>query len=173
MTDDLGKYRLLRFADAPSVDDEAVLAFWEREGALPPGDRGRDRLAEVSFVAIDYDEALVAVSTAYLHGSERLRTQMWHLRAFVGVDHRRSSLAARLVRENREWLETAYVAGEETRAPGILMEVESPELKSWRDAVWAVDWSTGKHYTFIGENEKGDHLRVYYFTGATLPPPGA
>lgn len=168
MTDDVGKYRLLRFADTSVVDDDAVLAFWEREGALPPGQDGRDRLADVSFVAVDYGEALVAVSTAYLDRSARLRADMWHLRAFVGTEHRRSSLAARLVRENRQWLEQAYVSGEDRRAPGILMEVESPELKSWRDAVWAVDWSAGKRYTFIGENGKGDHLRVHWFPGATI-----
>ena len=150
MTSDLGKYRLLRFADTSEVAAEDILEFWEREGAIPPGQDGRARLAEVSFVAVDYEGSLAAVSTAYLGRYERLRTEMWHLRAFVGTEHRRSSVAARLVRENRQWLEAAYVSGEDTRAPGIIMEVESPRLKQWRDAAWAVDWSAGKHYTFIG-----------------------
>ena len=165
---ELDNYRLVRFADAPEVDDEAVLSFWERESALQPGQDGRDRIAEVSFVAIDDAGALVAVSTAYVLRNERLRTELWHLRAFVAADHRRSSLAAHLVRENRQWLEQAFVSGEDRSAPGILMEVESPELKSWRDAVWTVDWSAGKRYTFIGENEKGDHLRVHWFPGARI-----
>jgi hypothetical protein len=170
LTDELGNYRLVRFAEAPEVGDEAVLDFWEREGALPLGQPGPDRLAEVSFVAIDEADALAAVSTAYLRRNERLRTEMWHLRAFVAAAHRRSSLAAHLVRENRQWLEQAFVSGEDRSAPGILMEVESPELKSWRDAVWTVDWSAGKRYTFIGENEKGDHLRVHWFPGARISP---
>ena len=170
MSSDFENYRLVRFAEAPQVGDEAVLGFWEREGALPLGQGGADRLAEVSFVALDGDDTLVAVSTAYRRRNERLRAEMWHLRAFVGSAHRRSSLAAHLVRENRQWLEQAYVSGEDRSAPGILMEVESPELKSWRDAVWTVDWSAGKRYTFIGENEKGDHLRVHWFPGARIPP---
>ena len=170
MTDDIGNYRLVRFDEAPDIDADAVLGFWDREGAIAPGQDGGDRLHEVSFVATDAGGALAAVSTAYLLRSERLRTDMWHLRAFVGADHRRSSLAPHLVRENRRHLEEAYVSGQDARAPGILMEVESPQLKEWRDAVWSVDWSADKLYFFIGENEKGDHLRVHWFPGARIPP---
>lgn len=169
MNSDLGKYRLLRFADTSEVDDETVLEFWEREGALPPGSDGRERLQEVSFVALDYDGTLVAVSTVYLQRSDRLRTDMWHLRGYVAASHRRSALAVRLLSENRKYLEARFVSGEDTRGPGLLMEIENPELQAGRtEAVWAADWAPGVRYTFIGENERGDHVRVHWFPGAQV-----
>ena len=161
------RYRLIPLAEAGEIAEQDVIDFWVREDAMPE-EVARKRVGEVGVVAIEAG-TLVAVSTVYLRHSERLRAQMWHLRAFVATEHRRSALAAHLVRENRQRLEDAYVSGEDTRAPGILMEVENPVLKAWNDAVWEVDWSAGKRYVFIGENEKGDHVRVYYFQGATLP----
>jgi hypothetical protein len=52
------------------------------------------------------------------------------------------------------------------------MEIENPEVKAARsEAVWSADWAPGVRYTFIGENEKGDHVRVHWFPGALVPPP--
>ena len=170
---ELGGYRIVRFGDAPEADGEAVLGFWRREGALPPGDDGRDRLAEVSFVALDTGNRIAGVSTVYLRRNERLRTEVWHLRGFVGAEHRRSALAVLMLSENRKYLEARFVAGEDTRGLGLLMEIENPDLKSGRsEAVWAADWAPGIRYTFIGENGRGDHLRIHWFPGARIPPPG-
>ena len=166
---DAGDYRLVRFEDTPEVGGADVLDFWQREDALPAGKDGRDRLHEVSVIALDGGGRVAAVSTAFVRRNERLRSEMWHLRVFVGRDHRGSPLAALIVAENSKHLEDRFAAGDETRAPGLLMEIENLEQKSARtDAVWAADWAPRIRFTFIGENERGDHVRVHWFAGARI-----
>ena len=78
-----------------------------------------------------------------------------------------STLAGSLAVHGREVLEERFVKGEDTRAGGIIYEVENPGLKSYfNKALWLPT-----DFTFIGENERGDHVRVHYFPGATVPPP--
>jgi hypothetical protein len=166
-----GGYRIARFAEAPEVSADDVLSLWRAEGALPEAE-ARTRVAEVAFVGVDGAGALVAVSTAYLAPNAQLRAQVWHCRAFVAGAHRESDIATRLVRETRRHLEGRFVSGEDPRAPGILMEVENPLLKRFANqAVWARPISPGVGWTFIGENQRGDHLRVYWFPGARAPGP--
>jgi len=56
-----------------------------------------------------------------------------------------------------------------TRAPGILFELENEGMRAYfNKALWLP-----ADFTFIGENELGDHLRVHWFPGAkvALPAP--
>jgi len=166
------RYRLLHFAEADFVDEQAVIEFWEREQAVPR-ERARDRAREVAFVGVEQSGQVVAVSTVFMRRSSQLRSDMWHYRTFVGRDHRRSALALLLLRRTRQHLEQQFVSGVDTRAPGIMFELENPEVKRARtEAVWEHPGSPGKRWIFVGENAKGDHCRVYYFPGARLPPPG-
>lgn len=167
------RYRLVHFSEAETVDEDAVISFWEREGAISD-ERTRERVSEVAFVGVEEPGGrLVAVSTVFLRWSPQLRTEMWNLRAFVGRDHRRSALAILLLRRNRQRLEQRFVSGDDTRAPGMLIELENPEVKQARtEAVWEHPETPGKRWTFIGENEREDHVRVHYFPGAHLPRPG-
>ena len=169
MRPELGEYRIVRFEQEHT---EPVLEFWAREGAIPPGQDAGERLPEVSFVALDAEGAIAGVSTVYVRRNERLRTDVWHLRGFVGAAHRRSAIAILFLSENRKYLEARFVSGEDTAGSGLLMEIENPELQAGRsEAVWKADWSPGIRYTFIGANEKGDHLRIHWFPGARVSPP--
>jgi hypothetical protein len=165
------RYRVTLFEEADGVDEGAVLEFWAAEQAMPAA-AARERVGEVVAVALD-EGKLVGVSTAYLSRSPQLRTQMWHCRTFVGAAHRRSMLAVALLRQTRFHLESQFELGSDTRAPGIILEVENVDLKSARtEAVWTADWAGPISWTFIGENARGDHVRVYYFPGALAPLPG-
>lgn len=164
-------YRVHHISEAEAVDEQAVIDFWEREGALLP-ETARERIAEVAFIAEEEPGRVVAVSTLVMVWSSRLRTDMWNLRAFVGRDHRRGALAIGLLRRTRQHLEQRFVSGVDTRAPGILLELENPEVKQARpEAVWEHPAAPGKRYVFIGENERKDHIRVHYFPGARAPLP--
>ena len=93
---------------------------------------------------------------------------MWHIRTFVGRDHRRGALGTLLLRGTRQHLEQRFVSGADIRAPGIMLELENPEVKRAKnEAVWP----PGMRWTFIGENARKDHIRVCYFPGARAPLP--
>jgi hypothetical protein len=106
------------------------------------------------------------VSSAGLRRNEQLWMEMWHYRVFVGAAYRRTHLAVALTLGSREHLKERYVSGADTRAQGVVMAIQNEHLRQLDDAVWrATD------YAFIGENTRGDHLRVHYFPGATAPEP--
>ena len=107
----------------------------------------------------------MGVSSAYLQRSDQLKMDLWHQRAFVSRDHRHSSVAAHLATGGRDLLEQRFRSGEDTRGAGIAWEVENEELKRYFNrAHWV--WTD---FTFIGENARGDHVRVHFFEGAEVP----
>jgi hypothetical protein len=142
-----------------------VIAMWEREGAVREEER-RSRVDEVMAVATRGGE-LVGVATAYLHHNAQLRMDLWHFREFVAKAHRASRVGWALTLVTRDYLAQRFVGGHDTRGAGMLMEVENEGLKEHMDfGNWAVT-----EFAFIGENERGDHVRVHYFPGALAPPP--
>jgi hypothetical protein len=170
------RYRVLAFADADEVDEQAAINFWLRQGAMSP-EVASERIAQLACVAVDRDAGLVGVSTAYLARSEQLRTQMWHYRVFVGADHRAENISRHLLVQTTLGLQGRFVTGEDTRAPGMVMEIENEGVKRrWNFGVWhdpaVTEWD-GRTWpwTFIGENRRGDHVRVHWFPGAEVPLP--
>ena len=158
-------FRAYPFAEAGGVDEQDVVDFWVREGAMPEP-VARERVGEVAVVVLDDAQRLVAVSTVYLRRHPRLGMDLWHLRGFVAGEHRRSALGYVLLYGVKDHLEERFLSGADTRAAGIIGEVENEILKKVKnEAVWPTS-----RFTFIGETERGDHLRVYYFPGARVPP---
>lgn len=157
---------IVRFDEQDAIGEDDVIDFWLREAEIP-ADVAEKRIGEVHLVAVD-GKGLLGVSSAYLDLDAQLRLPMWHYRAFVAAAHRRGAVALRLALTGRDDLRERFVSGEDTRAPGILYEVENEELKGAADAVWMPT-----DFTFIGENRYGDHVRVHWFPGATVPRPPA
>jgi hypothetical protein len=159
------RYRIVALDETTEIGAEDVMRFWEREGALPEPDEARRRVAEVGLVAVDRDGSVAGVSSLYLARNAQLRMDLWHYRTFVGEAHRRSNLAAQLIFMNRDRLEERFVTGSDTRAGGLLFELEHEGMKAYfNKALWLP-----ADFTFISENEFGDHVRVHYFPGATVP----
>ena len=168
------RYRVEPFSSADEAGAEEVIALWRREGALPehgkdaPDAEAERRVAEVIAVARERDEGVVGVTSAYLKRNEQLRMDLWHIRVFVAGAHRGAFLAIHLAWSGRDLLEQRFTSGEDTRAAGILYEVETVALRSYYNrALWL-----RTDFTFIGENQRGDHVRVHYFPGARAPLPG-
>ena len=96
---------------------------------------------------------------------DQLRMDLWYVRAFTASAYRKSLIATSLAVRGRVYLEEAFVSGRDTRAAGMIYEVESELLKSlFPNAVWKP-----ADVLFIGENEQGAHVRVHYFAGALAP----
>jgi hypothetical protein len=160
------RYRILPVGEAEEVTPDDVIAFWEREGAVR-GEEANRRVHEVHLVAVERDDGVVGISSAYLQRNPQLRMDLWYYRAFVGREHRMSSLAVLLAVWGRDHLERLFTSGEDTRGAGVVYEVENESLKAYfNKALWLPT-----DFTFIGENPRGDHVRVHYFPGAQAPAP--
>jgi hypothetical protein len=161
------RYRIERFDETAEVTADDVLALWEREGVVA-AEEAQKRVHEVHLVAVERDEGVVGVSSAYLQRNPQLRMDLWYYRAFVARAHRMSNLAVLLAVNGRELLERRFVDGEDRRVAGVAYEVENDGLKRYfNKALWLPT-----DFTFIGENERGDHVRVHYFRGANAPGRG-
>ncbi len=160
-------YRIVPFAEQDAVGADDVIAFWEREGAMLDEDEAERRVDEVQVVGTLPDGELVAVGTAYLKHNEQLLLDLWHYREFVAEKHRASRLGWAMSLVGRDYLRQRYSGGVDTRASGILYEVENEGLKEFMDyGVWP-----SADFLFIGENSRGDHVRVHYFPGVATPAP--
>ena len=159
-------YRIELFAEQEAFPRRTSLALWGRE--LPFADEElRRRIHEVLLVATTDGGELVGVSTAYLRQNEQLAMDLWYYRAFVG-ERAPAEQRRRQPRPDRPRPPRAAVRQRQpTRAPGMVYEVENEGLKRhFDDALWLPT-----DFTFIGENERGDHVRVRYFPGALAPEP--
>ena len=160
-------YRIVPFADQDAVRPDDLVAMWTREGVLPEAE-ARRRVDEVMLVAIADDGELAGVTTRYLQHNEQLRMDLWYVRAFTAEAYRKSAIATALAVRGREYLEQRFVSGTDTRAAGLIYEVESELLKRiFPNAIWKP-----ADVLFIGENAQGAHVRVHYFPGALAPEPG-
>jgi hypothetical protein len=157
-------YRVELLAEQDAVDDRAVLEFWEREGAMTT-EQAAQRVREVLVVTTDAAGAVVGVSSAYLHRSPQLGMDLWYFRSFVAAEHRASDIALTQSLMGRDHLRSLFVSGADTRGAGVVYELENQGLKRRTEAIWPL----GLHFAFIGRNERGDHVRVYYFPGAAAP----
>ena len=160
-------YVIELFSGSSTVDEAAVLELWAREGAMGE-DEARDRLEELLFIATR-DGELAAVSTTHLQWSPRLRLHMWNFRTFVAEGHRESGVGTMVANRAHEYAAARFESGEETRGAGGLLEVENEMLKRFlNQAAWPP-----YGYTFVDENEKGDHVRIQFFPGVEAPAPDA
>jgi hypothetical protein len=160
------RYRIEPFAETDDVTPDDVLALWSREQAMPEAEAER-RVGEVLNVVVERDQGLVALSTAYLERNAQLRMDLWYFRTFVAESHRHTHVGTQLTFHNRDLLERRFASGEDTRAAGVAFELEHEGMKTYYNrAVWVP-----ADFTFIGENLRGDHVRVHYFPGVRVPAP--
>jgi hypothetical protein len=158
-------YRVVPLAESGLTADD-VLALWARETGIPEAD-AQSRVHEVQLVAVNRDGGLAGVSTAYIRRNPQLNMNHWHYRTYVAVAERENNLMGRLALAVRDHLEGRFVTGDDTRAAGIVMEVENQGLRTYFNrALWL---PLGMY--FIGENPNGAHVRVRYFPGARAPLP--
>ena len=144
---------------------EAIISFWLAENALPNREAAEKRLDQVAVIArASGNDAVAAVSTLYRQFNQRLGHPFYYFRCFVGKDHRRKLLAAKLLVQDYEMLNARFQAGQDPKAVGMLIEVENQGLnEQHRKAVW--DHSG---FTFIGYNQRSQQLRLRYFDGARI-----
>jgi len=161
------EFDLVPFAAQDTIGADDVIEMWTSAGVLPLAE-ARRRVDELQLVAIDKQGDLAGVSTRYLQHNEQLRMDLWYFRAFVAPAYRQSFAATLLAVRGREQLSEAYVSGRDTRAAGMIMEIESELLRRlFPNAVWFP-----ADVIYIADAPNGSHVRVHYFPGALAPEPG-
>jgi hypothetical protein len=158
-------YRIELFAEQDAVGERDVIDLWRRETGMPDEEAKR-RIHELLLVAT-LEGRLAGVSSAYLQREPQLGMLLWGYRAFVAATYRMETIALSLALVGYDHLRDRFLSGVDRRASGVLYVVENEGLQQrFADAIWP---RTG--FTFIGENERGDHVRVRYFPGALAPDP--
>jgi hypothetical protein len=157
--------RIEVFAEQDRIDEQAVIDFWAREGAVQ-GEEARRRLGELHLVVGDEEGELVALTSAFATRNPKLGMDLWHYRGFVGASHRRTGIGVHISMAGRDDLRERYESGRDRRAGGVVYVVQNPALKRMNNANWLPP-----DFTFVGEDQLGAHLRVHYFPGAPAPPP--
>jgi hypothetical protein len=157
-------YRVVELGESDEFTNDDVIAFWEREGAVA-GEEAQRRVNEVQLVGIERETGIAAVSTAYVQRSPQLRMDVWYYRGFVGKAHRQKSIASYFAVQGVGHMEQRFIDGRDTRGAGVIFEIENEFLKTFLNKG---QWLPSD-FTFIGENERGDHVRVHYFQGAEAP----
>mgnify|MGYP000952210758 CR=1 FL=1 len=140
-----------------------IIELWMAHGVLTK-EQAEDRVRQVFCIGRDKSGKIVGVGTIYPQYNNQLENSFYYYRSFVAPDHRQAALATNLLKFTRDALNEMFVKGINTRFIGMLVEVENEHIKKFRNhGVWP---NTG--FVYIGKNNRGDHVRVYYFEGARI-----
>jgi hypothetical protein len=167
-------FHLDLFPRQDRVSAEDIISLWTAEASLSPEEAER-RLGEVLLVAQDQAGGLAGVCTAYLQRNQQLRAVLWHYRIFTAAARRRSAIALVMTNLTRDHLQELFITGEDQRAIGLIYEIENDDLKR-SHGTGIARWNARAIWpradaVFIGENARGDHVRVHFFPGAPAPGP--
>ena len=156
-------YRVEVFAEQDDVTAADVVELWTTAGMEPAV--AEQRVSEVVVVTIDPQGRPIGVSTAYLARNAQLAADFWHFRLFVAEAHRAEYFSTMMTLVARDHLERRFASGEDTRAIGMIFEIQ---YEPWKRLGEKGLWSPSDEL-LIGNNARGDHVRVHYFGGALTP----
>jgi hypothetical protein len=127
MTDEVcGPYRVQRvYGQASALVRQEIIAFWRRNQALPAGDDGQRRSAEVFYVARNAADQIVGISSVYVADFRAPGNPHYFYRTFIQPSERHTHLARYMWRRTSEVLEAEYVPGSPR---GLVMVIENPRL---------------------------------------------
>ena len=153
------------FYEKTPEQKKEIIDFWIKEKAILDMEAAKKRVEEVSQIARDKGtDEILAITTTYEQFNKQLENFFYYLRVFTAERARQLKIAITLVNTIKHFLEERFVAGKITRSIGMIMEVENKILQTHKnEAVWPAT-----KFVYIGKNEKGDHVRVYYFKDARI-----
>ena len=127
--------------------DDAVLQFWQREGALTNDVKTQERLRQVVLDARDADGRVAGVSTAVPMTLPRLGQPTYYFRCFVGKDWRKTRLVLHLLNRTCDVLEK-FARRHDFPCIGVVLELENTRFGEALKRAW---WpNTG--FVFIGKS---------------------
>jgi GNAT superfamily N-acetyltransferase len=141
-----------------------IITIWKQYHPEMEAQHADERARQIVFVIKNEFDQVVGISTAFKAYIKQLRNYLYAFRILILPEYRRPGLAARLIVETRDFLESIHQQDETNRAIGVITLVENEGLKKVkREAIFSAS-----KLVYIGNSSKGHHIRVYYFTGATI-----
>jgi hypothetical protein len=146
----------------PEVREE-IIRFWLSEQVLSE-QQAKQRVEQVFLLARDPDKNIVGINTVYKQYNQQLENFFYYYRTYVTPKARKLQMTGEMILEARDYFEARYLDKTDTEAIGMFLEVENEAIKKKLNmAVWPVS-----NFVYIGKNQRGDHLRVYYFKNALI-----
>lgn len=159
------------WGDKPDPLGKEIKAFWYKWHALPENVDANDRVNQVLYVVRNAEQQIAGIGSAYYSFVARLEQYFYIYRTFIAPELRRTYIAKDLLLASRNFLEQYNSEQQQQRALGMLLEVGNEVLKYGGVTVKRAVWKDTR-FVYIGTSEQGAHLRVYYFDGALIEPPG-
>lgn len=142
---------------------EEIIRFWLSEQVLSE-EQANWRVNQVFLLARDPDTKIVGVNTVYKQYNKQLENLFYYYRTYVTPRARKLQMTAEMLLAARDYLEARFIDKTDTKAIGMLLEIENEAIKKrLNEAIWPVS-----NFVYIGKNQRGDHLRVYYFKNALI-----
>ena len=143
--------------------DEEIIRFWLSEKVLSE-QQARQRVKQVFFLARDPGKNIIGINTVYKQYNNQLENYFYYYRTYVTPRARKLQIVSEMLLQTKDYLESNFVDEVDTEAIGMMLEVENEEIKKrLNQAIWPVS-----NFVYIGKNQRGDHLRVYYFKNALI-----
>ncbi|MEM7551196.1 MAG: hypothetical protein AAF363_16055 [Bacteroidota bacterium] len=143
---------------------EEVIRYWVNNRLIPQTDSPERRVQEVIYVLRNSSHEVVGVSTASKLYLNFIGHHFYSFRCHIHPDFRGPAVDTQLLIKSKELLESKHKEGKEPLCVGLVVIVQNEEInKKWNYAVWP-----GVDLTFIGSDEKGNHIRICYFEGIKI-----
>ncbi|MBW1785502.1 MAG: hypothetical protein JRK53_02610 [Deltaproteobacteria bacterium] len=140
-----------------------IIEFWKRNHALPSGEDPEERADQVVLVVRNERHEIIAVNTAVKIFAKRFRNSFYFYRTMTAGGFRNLGVAEDMLNITRDFFEALFKKEKTKTCIGILLTVESEILAArFRQAIRPTK------FIFMGYNENGYQLRVYYFEGAEI-----
>lgn len=150
---------------SPALIQE-IVEFWQENKMLRPDISSEERARQVVLlVRSERERKIVGISTAMVLGFKHLNgNTFFYYRSIILPNYRQPGLSTKLIVVTRDYLELFNKEAMCGSCAGLLTFVENPRLQQTRrEAIWSAS-----KMVFMGVDQKGRHMRVYYFQGARI-----
>ncbi|MEQ8361517.1 MAG: hypothetical protein RH948_01545 [Cyclobacteriaceae bacterium] len=141
-----------------------VIIMWKQHNPGFEEAKAEERANQMVLVVKNEFEQVIGVSTAFKVYIKQFRNFMYSIRLMVLPEYRSQKLATDLLVRSRDFLESIHQEDQPDPPIGMITLVENELLKNnKREAIWPAS-----KMIYAGNSNKGHHIRVYYFKGATI-----
>ena len=147
----------------PDIKEE-VIQFWEKNSVPLTKQEAETRSQQVVFIAKNIKHHIIGVCSVNRIFIKNMNNYFYYFRTMVDPLFRRMGLAVRFTLETRNFFNSLFIDGKDRSCIGMYIVAESELLnQNIRQAVWP---RTG--FVFVGFNQKGQQMRVFYFQDAEI-----
>jgi len=141
-----------------------IIAFWLAEKAIQSRQEAEQRVDQVFFVVRDSDKKIIGINTVYKIYNQQLENYFYYYRTYISPKARKFQMIGNMLFKTRDFLESRFIDKTDTQTIGMFLEIENEDIKNKLNlAIWP-----DSKFVYIGKNQQGDHLRVYYFKHAKI-----